>query len=106
MTTYKLSVPVVGEQKLPKRGDPVLIMALIYLFYFISSPPYLFQILSAKEAVNAKIEGRSISCEPTKCPTRVNYAQHEQVEYRLRWVPLWPTQTRFPVEYGLKSYRK
>ena len=30
---YKLSVPVVGEQKLPKRDDPVLMMALIFTFF-------------------------------------------------------------------------
>ena len=32
IATTKLSVPVVGEQKLLKRGDPVLIMALIFTF--------------------------------------------------------------------------
>ena len=31
-----LSVPVVGEQKLPKRGDLVLIMALIFTFFTIT----------------------------------------------------------------------
>ena len=32
----KLSVPVVGEQKLPNRGDPVLMMALIFTFLLYS----------------------------------------------------------------------
>ena len=66
----KLSVPVVGEQKLPKRGDPVLIMALIFTFLLYSHFLILFKstlfvsIIKqgvTKEAVNAKIEELSTS---------------------------------------------
>ena len=61
---------VVGEQKLPKRGDPVLIMALIFTFLLYSHFLILFKSTLfvsnikqgiTKEAVNAKIQGRSTS---------------------------------------------
>ena len=62
-------MPVVGEQKFPKRGDPVLIMALIFTFLLYSHFLILTSTLFVsnikqgvtKEAVNAKKEGRSTS---------------------------------------------
>ena len=63
LSLYKLSMPVVGEQKFPKRGDPVLIMTLIFTFllysHFLILTSTLFVSNSkqgiTKEAVNAKI---------------------------------------------------
>ena len=40
----KLSVPVVGEQKFPKRGDPVLIMALSFTFWSLLDFVYVHVI--------------------------------------------------------------